>query len=220
MHVSVSIAWVDAEARARDRAVGAGAGAPVQGDRDVREGRRAGRRDVRADHARAQRRSDGARARARREAGAQTAGWVLLRLPGAVAQVFEERVRVALPLAADKILHRIRETRGGEKLYDSRFAQARPRRGRRTRRRSRRLFETTVQASRAERARGSLSGDRRVAVSAAGEADDTAVAILGPRREHPSREVTDVVLARGERGQPRTKRLAADFERVHARDGL
>ena len=56
-----------------------------------------------------------------REAGATSAGWVLLRLPGAVAQVFEERVRAALPLAADKIMHRIRETRGGEKLYDPRF---------------------------------------------------------------------------------------------------
>jgi DNA repair photolyase len=47
-------------------------------------------------------------------AGATWAGWVLLRLPGAVKQVFEDRVRVALPLAADKILHRIRETRGGD----------------------------------------------------------------------------------------------------------
>ncbi len=56
-----------------------------------------------------------------REAGATSAGWTLLRLPGAVAQVFEERVRAALPLAADKIMHRIRETRGGEKLYDPRF---------------------------------------------------------------------------------------------------
>jgi len=55
------------------------------------------------------------------DAGATSAGWVLLRLPGAVKQVFEERVRGALPLAADKILHRIRETRGGEKLYDARF---------------------------------------------------------------------------------------------------
>lgn len=55
------------------------------------------------------------------DAGAQWAGWVLLRLPGAVKQVFEERVRGALPLAADKILHRIRETRGGEKLYDASF---------------------------------------------------------------------------------------------------
>ena len=54
-------------------------------------------------------------------AGASYAGWVLLRLPGAVAQVFPERLRAAMPLAADKILHRIRETRGGEKLYDSRF---------------------------------------------------------------------------------------------------
>jgi DNA repair photolyase len=56
-----------------------------------------------------------------RDAGATSAGWVLLRLPGAVKEVFEERVRAALPLAADKIMHRIRETRGGEKLYDPRF---------------------------------------------------------------------------------------------------
>jgi hypothetical protein len=38
-----------------------------------------------------------------------------------VKQVFEERIRIALPLAADKVLHRIRSTRGGERLYDSRF---------------------------------------------------------------------------------------------------
>jgi DNA repair photolyase len=54
-------------------------------------------------------------------AGATWAGWVLLRLPGAVKQVFEDRIRVAMPLAADKILHRIRQTRGGDKLYDPRF---------------------------------------------------------------------------------------------------
>lgn len=55
-------------------------------------------------------------------AGATTAGWVLLRLPGAVAQVFPDRLRAAMPLVADRVLHRIKETRGGgEKLYDSRF---------------------------------------------------------------------------------------------------
>ena len=52
-----------------------------------------------------------------KDAGATSAGWVLLRLPGVVKEVFEERVRIALPLAADKILHRIRQTRGGEKLF-------------------------------------------------------------------------------------------------------
>jgi len=57
---------------------------------------------------------------AAREAGATSAGYVLLRLPGPVAQVFEERVRAAMPLGADRILHRIRETRGGA-LYDARF---------------------------------------------------------------------------------------------------
>jgi DNA repair photolyase len=54
-------------------------------------------------------------------AGATRAGWVLLRLPGSVKQVFEERLRAGLPLQADRVLHRIRETRGG-KLYDSRFS--------------------------------------------------------------------------------------------------
>jgi DNA repair photolyase len=58
---------------------------------------------------------------AARDAGATGAGWALLRLPGAVKQVFEERIRVEVPLAADKILHRIRDTRGGDKLYDPRF---------------------------------------------------------------------------------------------------
>jgi DNA repair photolyase len=57
---------------------------------------------------------------AARNAGAEFAGYVLLRLPGSVKEVFETRVRAALPLRADKILHRIRETRGG-KLYDSRW---------------------------------------------------------------------------------------------------
>lgn len=58
---------------------------------------------------------------AARAAGAQWAGWSLLRLPGAVKEVFEDRLRVSLPLVADKVMHRIRETRGGEKLYDARF---------------------------------------------------------------------------------------------------
>ncbi|MDX2094241.1 MAG: radical SAM protein [Kofleriaceae bacterium] len=54
-------------------------------------------------------------------AGATRAGWVLLRLPGAVKEVFELRIREAMPLAADKVLSRIRDTRGGEQLYDARF---------------------------------------------------------------------------------------------------
>jgi DNA repair photolyase len=57
---------------------------------------------------------------AAREAGAASAGYVLLRLPGPVKQVFEERIREAFPQRADKILHRIRDTRGGE-LYDPRW---------------------------------------------------------------------------------------------------
>jgi DNA repair photolyase len=57
---------------------------------------------------------------AAREAGAARAGWILLRLPGAVRPVFEERLRAALPERAARILHLVRETRAGA-AYDSRF---------------------------------------------------------------------------------------------------
>lgn len=57
---------------------------------------------------------------ATRAAGATTAGMVPLRLPGSAAQVFTERLRASFPLAADKVLNRIREMRGGE-LNDGRF---------------------------------------------------------------------------------------------------
>jgi len=57
---------------------------------------------------------------AAKDAGATSAGYVLLRLPGSVKAVFQERLRAALPERADRVLHRIRETRGGN-LYDSRF---------------------------------------------------------------------------------------------------
>src|SRR5438445_4876638 len=53
-------------------------------------------------------------------AGARRAGFVFLRLPGSVKQVFEEGIRKSLPLRADRILSRVREARGG-KLYDSRW---------------------------------------------------------------------------------------------------
>ncbi|WP_224246330.1 PA0069 family radical SAM protein [Hyalangium gracile] len=57
---------------------------------------------------------------AAREAGATRAFYTLLRLPGPVKAVFEERLREKLPLRAERVLHRIRETRGGV-LSDSRF---------------------------------------------------------------------------------------------------
>ncbi|MFZ5468602.1 MAG: PA0069 family radical SAM protein [Myxococcota bacterium] len=57
---------------------------------------------------------------AARDAGATSAGYVLLRLPKSVKQVFETRMREELPLRAEKVLHRVRQTRGGA-LYDSRF---------------------------------------------------------------------------------------------------
>ena len=52
--------------------------------------------------------------RAAREAGARRANRILVRLPGPVATVFEERVRDALPTRADAVLARIRRARGGD----------------------------------------------------------------------------------------------------------
>jgi len=57
---------------------------------------------------------------AAKAAGASFAGYVLLRLPGHVKEVFEARLRARLPEKADKVMARIRQTRGG-KLYDARF---------------------------------------------------------------------------------------------------
>jgi DNA repair photolyase len=79
---------------------------------------------------------------AARDAGARWAGTVLLRLPGSVAAVFEERMRQALPHKADKVLSRIRETHGGQ-LYDPRWLH-RQRGDGPYAAAARRLFESTV----------------------------------------------------------------------------
>ncbi|MFY3744135.1 PA0069 family radical SAM protein [Anaeromyxobacter sp. Red801] len=61
---------------------------------------------------------------AAREAGAERAAWVLLRLPGSVAPVFEQRLRAALPEAAARVMHLVRETREG-RAYDGAFSTRR-----------------------------------------------------------------------------------------------
>jgi len=55
-------------------------------------------------------------------AGAQTAGYVLLRLPLEVAPLFEEWLYQHFPLKAEHVLTRIRDTRDGE-LYRAQFGQ-------------------------------------------------------------------------------------------------
>jgi DNA repair photolyase len=59
---------------------------------------------------------------AAKEAGATSASMTMLRLPGSVKQVFEERIRKEVPLRAERILARTREVRGG-RLNDPRFGQ-------------------------------------------------------------------------------------------------
>src|SRR5262249_40852080 len=58
--------------------------------------------------------------KAAREAGALWAGRTLIRLPWAVAPLFEKWLGAHFPDTKEKVLHRIREIRGG-KLYDSHF---------------------------------------------------------------------------------------------------
>ncbi|HEY2408316.1 MAG TPA: PA0069 family radical SAM protein [Polyangiaceae bacterium] len=57
---------------------------------------------------------------AAREAGAERAALIALRLPGNVAEVFVERLRAGFPLSADKVLKRVREMRNGQ-LNDPNF---------------------------------------------------------------------------------------------------
>ena len=55
-----------------------------------------------------------------REAGASKAFMTMLRLPGSVAQYFEQRLRERLPTKAERVLSHIREARDG-KLNNSEF---------------------------------------------------------------------------------------------------
>jgi DNA repair photolyase len=58
------------------------------------------------------------------EAGAKRASMVMLRLPGPVAEIFETRLREAIPLRADKVLAQVRAMRphgGASELDDPRF---------------------------------------------------------------------------------------------------
>ena len=55
------------------------------------------------------------------KAGAQFAGHVLLRLPWAVAPLFEHWLDEHFPERKAKVLDRLRHMRGGDKLYDSRW---------------------------------------------------------------------------------------------------
>ena len=59
---------------------------------------------------------------AAKKAGARHAFYSLLRLPGPVAQIFEQRLREKLPLRAERVLGRIRQTRGG-KMYQPGFGE-------------------------------------------------------------------------------------------------
>ncbi len=54
------------------------------------------------------------------EAGAQFAGYIMLRLPHGVKALFTEWLETHVPTHAKKVMNRLREVHGGE-LTDSRF---------------------------------------------------------------------------------------------------
>jgi DNA repair photolyase len=56
------------------------------------------------------------------DAGAKFAGFTVVRLPHAVAPLFETWIREHFPMRAEKVLKRIKEARGG-KLNDARFGK-------------------------------------------------------------------------------------------------
>jgi len=56
------------------------------------------------------------------EHGANSAGYIIVRLNGAVGQVFENWIRKTFPDKADKVLHRIQACHSG-KLNDSRWGR-------------------------------------------------------------------------------------------------
>jgi DNA repair photolyase len=60
--------------------------------------------------------------KAARDAGAQWAGWVMLRLPHAVAPLFEDWLTHHFPERKEKVLNRVRGMRGG-KMYDSKWGE-------------------------------------------------------------------------------------------------
>ncbi len=59
---------------------------------------------------------------AARDAGAQSAGYILLRLPLEVSKLFRQWLQAHYPLKAEHVMTRVRDTRGG-KDYDSRFGE-------------------------------------------------------------------------------------------------
>ena len=126
---------------------------------------------------------------AARDAGATSAGYVLLRLPGSVEQVFSGRLRANLPLSADRILHRIRETRGGQ-MYNPRFGI----RGRGEgpyAQTIEALFEATA-ARLGLRARGFMTEDAAPAseTATAATAPQASLPAAAPKEDKPSGQLT------------------------------
>jgi DNA repair photolyase len=141
---------------------------------------------------------------AARDAGATRAGCVLVRLPGSVKEVFEQRLRVALPLVADRVLHRIRETRGGQ-LYDSRFG-ARGRGEGNYAEMIRTLFETT--AARLGYERGMEMGGYTTSADIEYVQDDRQPAVAKRKpRDRPQAQLSLPIEPRGgdDGGAPATK---------------
>ena len=91
--------------------------------RHLSESRHSRRRAGGADDPGRQRRRTGNHPGARRRRGATSAGYVLLRLPHEIKQLFEDWLARHMPDRAARVLSLIRQTRGGA-LYDRRMGPA------------------------------------------------------------------------------------------------
>jgi DNA repair photolyase len=108
------------QARPGDGAARQHAGQAAGGDPPAQRRRHSGQRSGGADHSRPSTTTRSRRILKRRAAGASEAGYVLLRLPLEVREVFAQWLVTNAPDKARHVLSLIRSTRGG-KDYDSRF---------------------------------------------------------------------------------------------------
>ena len=120
--VAISVTTLDGGARAPARAARCRAASPPAGDPAAQRGGRADRGHGRADHPALTDHEIERILEAAAAAGASSAGYVLLRLPHEVKELFEGWLEAHAPERARHVLSLVRQCRGG-RLYDATFGR-------------------------------------------------------------------------------------------------
>ena len=118
--VALSVTTLD-ETCAHDGAARRHAAEALAGDPRAQRSGYSGWRDVRAGNSGAERWRDGDHSRRRRRCGARSAGYVLLRLPLEIKDLFREWLEANEPNRARHVMSLIRQMRGG-KDYDAQWS--------------------------------------------------------------------------------------------------